>query len=725
MKVLDYDGLDHSLAKLKAYLDSIRARDLADADAQTLVLSHGIAVNSARLQSIEDWLREDERNYVDCITLGGVTYLPQNGGIALPDYPTTLPASDVYAWAKAATKPSYTFSEIGSKPTTLAGYGITDAYISNGTIVIGSNSITPLTSHQSLSGYAHQVVVNGDAFEAVNSTIELPDYPTTLPASDVYAWAKAATKPTYTATEVGLGNVTNDAQVKRTEMGAASGVATLGTDGKIPASQLPSYVDDVLEYASLSAFPATGESGKIYVALDTNKTYRWSGTTYTEISPSIVIGTTTGTAFDGGSGYAHVTDGDIHVTAALKTAWSAKYDLPSGGIPSTDLASAIQTSLGHGDTAYGWGDHALAGYFPATSFTKSNIKTTLGISDWALASTKPSYTFSEIGSKPTTLLGYGITDAVFGAHTAGSDVIPITLGSTTQNVLIAHQSLAGYVNSINTASEAVVGKQFLSGVSKVAESGVIDFQFSRILLDDVDGTDDLKSIEALTGTSGLLRKTGSNTWSLDTTQYITKDVNNLTNYYTKTEVDAQTLALSQGVAVNFARLQSIEDWLREYDASTYAHQVNLGSTIYAVSNGIVSLPAYPTTLPASDVYAWAKASTKPSYTFSEIGSKPTTLLGYGITDAHFVQRTADADKVGIVLGITVEDVLIKHQSLTNYYTKSEVDEQALALSQGIASNSARIQSIEDSLRDDEWNDDFDWAFISASQTYDTTDIIIP
>jgi len=55
-------------------------------------------------------------------------------------------------------------------------------------------------------------------------------------------------------------------------------------DGKVPSSQLPSYVDDVLEFATRSAFPSTGESGKIYVALDTNKAYRWSGTVYIEIS---------------------------------------------------------------------------------------------------------------------------------------------------------------------------------------------------------------------------------------------------------------------------------------------------------------------------------------------------------------------------------------------------------------------------------------------------------
>ena len=59
--------------------------------------------------------------------------------------------------------------------------------------------------------------------------------------------------------------------------------------GKVPAAQLPSYVDDVLEYDTVSAFPASGESSKIYVAKDTNLVYRWSGTQYVEISPSPVL----------------------------------------------------------------------------------------------------------------------------------------------------------------------------------------------------------------------------------------------------------------------------------------------------------------------------------------------------------------------------------------------------------------------------------------------------
>ena len=73
-------------------------------------------------------------------------------------------------------------------------------------------------------------------------------------------------------------------------------------DGKVPSSQLPSYVDDVLEFANLASFPATGESGKIYIALDTNKTYRWSGSVYVIISESLALGETSSTAYRGDRG---------------------------------------------------------------------------------------------------------------------------------------------------------------------------------------------------------------------------------------------------------------------------------------------------------------------------------------------------------------------------------------------------------------------------------------
>lgn len=110
-----------------------------------------------------------------------------------------------------------------------------------------------------------------------------------------------------TPANIGLGNLTNDSQVKRSEMGVANGVATLGADGKVPSNQLPSYVDDVLEYDSKSGFPSSGETGKIYVSKDTNLTYRWSGTAYVEISASLALGETSSTAYPGDKGKALAT----------------------------------------------------------------------------------------------------------------------------------------------------------------------------------------------------------------------------------------------------------------------------------------------------------------------------------------------------------------------------------------------------------------------------------
>lgn len=89
--------------------------------------------------------------------------------------------------------------------------------------------------------------------------------------------------------------------------------------GKIPSSQLPSYVDDVLEYANLASFPATGESGKIYIAIDTNLTYRWGGSSYVVMSSSLALGETSSTAYRGDRGkiaydHSQATDSNPHGT---------------------------------------------------------------------------------------------------------------------------------------------------------------------------------------------------------------------------------------------------------------------------------------------------------------------------------------------------------------------------------------------------------------------------
>lgn len=87
--------------------------------------------------------------------------------------------------------------------------------------------------------------------------------------------------------------------------GQPGGLAELDSTGKVPAAQLPSYVDDVLEYSTKAQFPQTGETGKIYVAKDTNLTYRWTGTQYLEISQSLALGETPSTAYPGDKGKAN------------------------------------------------------------------------------------------------------------------------------------------------------------------------------------------------------------------------------------------------------------------------------------------------------------------------------------------------------------------------------------------------------------------------------------
>ena len=155
------------------------------------------------------------------------------------------------------------------------------------------------------------------------------------------------------------------AQVKAiptSQKGVASGVAELDENGLVPSSQLPSYVDDVIEGNGTSAFPSTGEAGKIYVDTSSNKTYRWSGSTYVEISSSLALGTTSSTAFRGdlgNSAYAHAvtnkgsafssglykitTNSEGHVTAATAV---QKSDITALGIPGQDTTYTLAGLMG-------------------------------------------------------------------------------------------------------------------------------------------------------------------------------------------------------------------------------------------------------------------------------------------------------------------------------------------------------------------------------------------
>lgn len=239
-----------------------------------------------------------------------------------------------------------------------------------------------------------------------------------------------------TKVQVGLGNVTNDAQVKRTEMGIANGVATLDENGLVPSSQLPSFVDDVLEYDSKDNFPVTGETGKIYVATNTNLTYRWSGTQYIEISASLALGETSSTAYAGDKGkdvadklakvrstqLSHIKDTDTFSVTAEKV--SLNYDCYVG-----DQYGGEATSHSV--------DIPVAGKTQAGIITAEDKKTIDSLDDTYISKTKDS-TDVQIADGSTLPIDKFVGDLTYDSTTGELFVgYPTTTGESIKTQVIA------------------------------------------------------------------------------------------------------------------------------------------------------------------------------------------------------------------------------------------------------------------------------------------------
>jgi hypothetical protein len=212
-----------------------------------------------------------------------------------------------------------------------------------------------------------------------------------------------------------------------------------------------------------------------------------------------------------------------------------------------------------------------------------------------IGATKPTYNFSEIQNKPTTLAGYGITDAYTKNDISGL--------------------LADYVTK--SGAQDITGvKSFINGLN------IGDILVKK----HSDGVVELDGDLILTGSLTMFAQ-GSHTAS---------------TILDALPIDNTTLS-------------------KEGDVLSVIGGVGGGSVDGIILNGttyspdettkLITLPNYPTTLPASDVYSWAKQPNKPSYSFGELSSHPTTLGGYGITDAY-----------------------TKHEINTTVYSKSECDE---------------------------------------------------
>lgn len=326
----------------------------------------------------------------------------------ITEFPTSMPASDVYAWAKAATKPTYTKGEVGLgnvdntadanksvKYATSAGSASTATTADR--VANTGSGYADVARHVWFSDSSIETArVSNDNFKYNPSgnllTANISGNAAT--ASSV-AWGNVTGKPSsftpsshthddryYTESEidskVSTLNTAISGKAASSHKHAAADITSVNASaitGIIDASHLPSYVDDVIEgYYSNSKFyktkssdgvyatEITGEAGKIYVNLNDNKTYRWSGTAFVVISETIALGETSATAYRGDRGkvaydhasahgsafasglYKITTNAAGHVTAATAV---VKTDITGLGIPAQDTVYTHPTTSGN------------------------------------------------------------------------------------------------------------------------------------------------------------------------------------------------------------------------------------------------------------------------------------------------------------------------------------------------------------------------------------------
>ena len=146
----------------------------------------------------------------------------------------------------------------------------------------------------------------------------------------------------------------NIGAIASSEKGTSGGVAPLNASGTIDSTYLPSYVDDVLEFSSKSAFPATGESGKIYVDIsaEENNTYRWSGSTYILIAKN--TNTTYTIAKDGTTVTLTGSDGSSTSFAETDTTYATFTSAADGLVPAAKNGTTNYATTGYVLTGAGW-----------------------------------------------------------------------------------------------------------------------------------------------------------------------------------------------------------------------------------------------------------------------------------------------------------------------------------------------------------------------------------
>ena len=277
-----------------------------------------------------------------------------------------------------------------------------------------------------------------------------------------------------------LNTLVGDTPVTTQINNAIASKADLDTNGKVPSSQLPSYVDDVLEYSAKSNFPSTGESGKIYVDTATNLTYRWSGSAYVEISPSLALGETSSTAYRGDRGkiaydhsqtshapsnaevnqnaFSNVKVGSTTVAADSKT---DTLELVAGtNVTLTPDATNDKVTITAKDTTYSAATTSAAGLMSATDKTKLDgiatgaNKTTV---DSALSSTSTNPVQNKVVNTAISNLNTLVGDTAVSTQITNAidEITPASIGAATSSH--THSDYASTSHTHNYAGSSSAG----------------------------------------------------------------------------------------------------------------------------------------------------------------------------------------------------------------------------------------------------------------------------
>lgn len=293
-----------------------------------------------------------------------------------------------------------------------------------GSFVSGDVSILPGTN-TTITQSGNNITVNsvpytaGDGLTLTGNAFSLPV--TAAGSGNVVV----GVTQTATGITVTKGSVPTTADLNNyilaSQKGAANGVATLDANGLVPSTQLPSYVDDVLEFANLAAFPATGAAGIIYVAIDTNRTYRWSGTGYTQITSGSVD------SVNGMTGVVTVTKAHVGLGNADNTADAAKNVLSATKwttartITLTGVTATTQTIDGTGNVS-----------IPITAIPATLLTGTLALNTTGSAATLTTARSIAITGDATWSVSFNGSANVTGALTlANSGVAAGTYDSVT------------------------------------------------------------------------------------------------------------------------------------------------------------------------------------------------------------------------------------------------------------------------------------------------------